>query len=448
MAIPSRFLKPAANRAAKKRRQKTGAGKSPNPNQKPGKKPDGQSTGKALSSLNSTVIGVGLSVLAHGLILAFGPRANFSFAALTEAAQQQEAEETIVPVVEISPTDLSRLPSFAQPRRTAPTGLGNYALPPGIPNTRSVPTPQQRVPARSNTTARRLPSTTTPNQTRRRQLPSTVRTIPLSPDRFNTRRTPSRTDTRTSSPTPVITNPSVTDPSELTDLNSSPSGITLGSNSGFGTQNGAPAPPGTREPSTGTSAEDLLTQRIEEQNNGRSDTALLTEPSNDPSSPSSIAEEQGEEIPVERPPIDLAAADAANNDPTRLLEGYVYDERQTTEDEAQANFDGWVEETTEAEVPLASLGRAETNIEIDSNFKACTENPPNPGLIGVVVNPDGSPQETRVLRSVGYDVLNRQAMSVVERQDFEPSETPTLYEITVDVAYDAEGCIKSLPSVD
>ncbi|MEO1634706.1 MAG: hypothetical protein AAFS04_06470, partial [Cyanobacteria bacterium J06631_9] len=81
--------------------------------------------GKVVKVLTPTGIGVLVSLGAHVFLFVNGPGTNFSLAALDEAAQQ-EAEETIVPVIELTPAERSRLPGFAQPRTIvpSPTGLG------------------------------------------------------------------------------------------------------------------------------------------------------------------------------------------------------------------------------------------------------------------------------------------------------------------------------------
>jgi len=446
MAIPTRFLKPAANRSSKE-----DAGKKPDkkPSKKPSKRPE-RAAGRSNIAINPTVIGGLLSICAHGLFIAFGPRTDFSFAALTEAAQQQDAEETIVPLVEISPADRSRLPGFAQPRRlsTPPSGLNGLALNPGVgfPNTYSRgTTPRSGATTRSQTQARSIPSTTSRTQTRR-PLSSSTTSRTLSPYQFNTRPTPSRSNTRTSQTTTVLPSDILSEQQRLE--GNSALDLQLGTQLGLGTQNGTPNPPGTRSSSSDSStrAEDLLTNRIEEAQAGGSqnipdrgtgDIAL-----NNPEPNPAIGEEEGQNIPI-TPPV--VATAPAQKDASRLLDGFVYDGRETTETEAESNVESWIEATARDTSEIAS---ATANIEIDSKFKVCKDNPPNPGLIGVLINPDGSQEQAQVLRSVGYDILNRQALSAVEYKDFGQPEQVTQYQVTIDVIYEPEGCVKELPDVE
>ena len=442
MAIPSRFLKPAANRSPKKE-----------PGKKPQKMP-GTFAGKSTSAVSPTLIGVVLSVFAHTLIIAFGPRTDFSFAALTEAAQEQDTEETIVPLVNISPADRTRLPSFAQPRRTqpVPTGLDGLALPPGIPNTatRRVPPARARTTIGSRTQTRGLPSATPQSQTRRRSsLPSSITSRTLSPSTFSTRRTPSRSSTRTSQPTAVL--PSGTaEQLDLSGITSSSSGLQLDTQQGLGTQNGVPAPPGTPTPNNQSptgSASDLLTQAIEAAQANGSDANTASSGTSTEiargNSDSALPGTEGEQVEVEVP-VPVVDTASAQKDAPRLVDGFTYDERLTSQEDGEMRLEEWFEDTAENKADVVT---ADADLEIDSNFKVCKENPPNEGLIGVIVNPDGSQEDARVLRSIGYDILNRQALSAVEYSDFGQPTQPTHYKVSVDVIYAPDGCVESLPDV-
>lgn len=443
MAIPTPFLKPADNGSSQE-----------SPGKKPSKKPK-KVTGPTTSPVNPTVIGVLLSVFAHGLFIAFGPRTDFSFAALTEAAQQQDAKETIVPLVEISPADRSRLPGFAQPRRlsTPPSGLNGLALNPGVgfPNTYSRgATPPSGTASRGQTQARSIPSTTSRTQNRR-PLSSSTTSRTLSPFNFGTRPTPTRgtaAATRPSGTTTVL-------PSDLLsgqpgEDGNSPLNLPRGNRTGLGTQNGAPNPPGTRSSSSDSQAgstQDLLTRQIEAAQIGNNPNTPATDPNleiarNNPEPNPETGEEEGENIPIDPPVVDIAAA---QTDAPRLLESFIFDDRETTPDEAEGNLATWLADTAEDTTDIES---ATANVEIDSKFKVCKDDPPNQGLIGVLVNPDGSQEQARVLRSIGYDILNRQALSAVEYKDFgQPAQT-TQYQVTIDVIYEPEGCVKELPDVE
>ncbi|MEL7520647.1 MAG: hypothetical protein AAGJ80_03310, partial [Cyanobacteria bacterium J06553_1] len=61
--------------------------------------------GKVAKVITPTGVGVLLSVGAHAALLLFGPRTDLSFAALSQAAQQAESKETIVPLVQLTPAE-------------------------------------------------------------------------------------------------------------------------------------------------------------------------------------------------------------------------------------------------------------------------------------------------------------------------------------------------------
>jgi len=138
-------------------------------------------------------------------------------------------------------------------------------------------------------------------------------------------------------------------------------------------------------------------------------------------------------------PIDVAPA---QGNPSRLLAGFVYDSTDVSQAEADVNLQAWLAETAENK---SEIDTQQVSITIDSNFKVCKDNPPEDGLIGVVVNPDGSKEETTVLKSIGYDLLNRQALDQVERTDFGQISMPTQYQVAVGVLYQPDGCVEELP---
>ncbi|MEO0647477.1 MAG: TonB family protein, partial [Cyanobacteria bacterium J06650_10] len=96
----------------------------------------------------------------------------------------------------------------------------------------------------------------------------------------------------------------------------------------------------------------------------------------------------------------------------------------------------------------SEVDSATATLEIDSQFKVCKENAPSTGLIGVVVNPDGSQENAEVLKSIGYDILNRQALAAIEYNEFEQPSQATQYQITIDVIYEPEGCVEALPEAE
>ena len=112
------------------------------------------------------------------------------------------------------------------------------------------------------------------------------------------------------------------------------------------------------------------------------------------------------------------------------------------DDYAQTKREEWLSETAAGK---DTIDRAEAELTIDSNFKVCKDIPPARGLIGVVVNPDGSKEAAEVLSSTGYDILNRQALDAVAYNDFGQPTAPTQYEVSIDVTYNPQGCVNELP---
>ncbi len=408
MAIPSRFVKPIVRALEKKPRV-----------------------------LSPTAVGVLLSIGAHALFIALAPRANFSFAALTEAAQQQEAEETIVPLVELTPAERNRLPGFAQPRQPQPipTGLGSLALPSGLPSLSSI-SPRSISPP---STARRIPSPTPQAQTTRQQQLDSIRRASQTPPSFD----PSRVTTRTV-PLPSVDFLTPSQPDLIIDpeVAANPQGQSDGQSS----ENA-----GTAQPNPSSSADDLGRPQV----TGDLLATILAEQNEQPAagtSNSTPAEgddvepletpAQGTDIAVQSEPVEPAPA---QGNPTRLANGYTYDPRDVDETAATENLEAWLAESAENKGELSS---ETTELTIDSQFKVCKDIEPSSGLIGVIINPDGTQENATVLKSIGYDVLNRQALTAVENEDFGQPEQPTLYQVTIDVIYEPEGCVETLPEAE
>ena len=126
------------------------------------------------------------------------------------------------------------------------------------------------------------------------------------------------------------------------------------------------------------------------------------------------------------------------------MNGNEYDKRYVTEAEAEENTKKWLSETTEGREKVA---QATAEIAVDPEFKSCREQPPVDGRIGVIANPDGTHEDATVLKSTGYDVLNRLALSRLEYEDFGRPEVPTQYVVNVKVIYKPEECTQAPPAV-
>lgn len=375
---------------------------------------------KLTKAISPTGVGVLLSVGAHVAFLTLGPKTNLSFAALTEAAQQADAEETIVPLVQLTPAEQNRLPDFDGSRQSpALTGLGSLALPSGLPFEPNTSLPKRR------TAAAPFPSATLPQTTQQRinsinslssgRRPLTQGTsIPLPVNR-----TPTQT-------TELIA-PPATVPSSLPDFsgNSDESGDRPSTDSNSD-------PTGTaddlRIPTEGGRSLDEILAAAQRAETDEPETDVSSEPES-AASPSAA--------PTPPPP---SSAPAAQGNPSQLRASLTYDSTDVSEEAAEANTDAWLAAISEAqgEIPADTA-----ELTIDSQFKACREVPPTDALVGVVVNPDGTQENATILKSTGYEVLNRQALEAVENADFDRPEVATQYQVQIDVIYKPAGCAQS-----
>lgn len=395
--------------------------------------------------LNPTAVGVLLSVGAHVAVIAYGPRANFSFAALTEAAQQADAEETIVPLVQLTPAEQSRLPSFAQPRRSPPNpaGLGSLSLPPGLPsiaNSRALRTPTAARPLPSPTTALPRPTTRQVPSFRTSINPSVLRprqpvNLPIARPAPSVSVIPTPSPNTDTLPALEPASPSISVPGEASGLGISPSGQT--------DSNGSAGSGGTAADLQGQRPGQSIDEALRAQEAAGRDAeqqAVSDDGADTPPSSTVQGEESGREIAVE--PAEVIETAPAQGNADRLLSGFVYDPTSVDDVTAQENLEAWLISSAENK---GEVNADTAELTIDSNFKVCKEVPPARGLIGVIVNPDGTQESAQVLKSIGYDLLNRQALDAVAYYDFGQPETPTQYQVSIDVNYTPEGCVEALP---
>ena len=399
---------------------------------------------KAVRVINPTGVAVLLSVGAHAALLAFGPHTDVSFAALSPAAQEADAEEAIVPLVQLSSGERDRLPSFAQPRREPPvaTGLRSFSLPPGLPFSPDASTFARR-PVPANT----LPS---PTKTKTRNLgplggilPSGI-TAPL-PFRFNipTTQAPQRSSSSQQSvaalPTPPPRLPSPAD-----------NGVRLSTE---GLEEASPNNLPNLTPGTANSSPRTLVDALRD-TEAASIAANPGTASNQPAAPAPSGEVapnqtgQPSSPPPNAPPNTPAqppviATAPAQGEPSQLIEGNEYDKRYVTEAEAEENTKRWLSQTAEGREKVA---QATAEITVPSGFKSCREQPPVDGRIGVIANPDGTHESATVLKSTGYDILNRLALSKLEYEDFGRPEVPTQYVVNVKVIYKPGECVQEPPA--
>lgn len=407
--------------------------------------------GKIASAITPTGIGVLLSVGAHAALIAFGPRTDFSFAALTQENLEANPEETIVPILQLSAAERNRLPSFAQPRRPpTSTGLSSLQLPSGLPSFPSTRTPSTRTFKKNPVPSRPIPS---PSTSRPKPIPGLQQALPNQP----LQPTPFKLNFpigTSPSPSASAGTPYIPPEQDLTrELNSGEGAtpIQLGTD-----ENGLPnlesnvpdigaainSDGNSAEPSesSGTSLSDVLS--------GTEGASIAANPSDEPSNNNETIEpgETGStSIPVENN-ADVIAAAPAEGDPSMLLKSSnVYNDVGVSEEEAEENLLAWLEDTAEGKEQVAT---ETTEITVDSAFKACREIAPVNGLIGVVVNPDGTKEGIETLKSTGYGSINSLAISTLEYEDFGQPEVPTQYQVEVEVIYEPENCVEALPETE
>ncbi|PZO55750.1 MAG: hypothetical protein DCF15_09950 [Phormidesmis priestleyi] len=404
---------------------------------------------RATKLTGPTTVGVLISVGAHVLLLAFGPRTAFSFKALTQAAQAADAQETIVPLVQLSPAEQNRLPNFAQPQLPSNlNGLSSLSLPPGlplVPNTK-IPTAQSRPLTGSQFTSRPLPgSSITSDQLRQLEAGRLSQgfkigtTFPgLSPGG----RTSSALGLGNRQSVEIPVSPPMPPASiaPTAPANASPTPLANGS---------GPAAP---------SAIDLLPQFEPNQNTISFGDAVAR--ANDQPNAGANPPDIGDRIPASGSP-NAAQTPAGNSDDnssaiarvpaqgnfSQLAQDFVYNSADVSEDAAQKNAAEWLQTTAEGKGE--NIAQASADLGIDSGFiKVCQENPPVNALIGVVVNPDGTQTDLTLLKRTGYPILDRQAINAVSYADLDTAAVPTQYQVNINVDYSPQGCVENLPDAD
>ena len=400
-------------------------------------------------AIGPTGIGVLLSVGAHAAIIAAsaqGSSGGGGGGGLFDAFDEAAAEEKVVPIVQLTPAERSRLPSFAQPRREPPS-LGSLDLPPGLLAPSAIP--GQR---RTSVPAARMPSPTVPRQFAAtppiddvlKQIKARVAAAPTRPQppaSINVQR-------RTNASDYIQTEPSITVP-PIGDINNSST-----ANSGSASDLGQPSADSGLPQLEGRSTQDILArlQGLQNQPSVPNETPSETPnetPSNgesrtnEPATPSQENSDNREpvDIPVQNSDsneVTTLALEPADGDPAELREELAYDDRLTSEDAVAEKEDAWTAAIAEQK---GALPQASTEVEINAAFKACRTNPPENGLIGVIVNPGGEIETLDVLKSTGYETLNIRAQEAIENYDFSNVEESTDFRVEVKVNYDADGCV-------
>ncbi|MEO0352781.1 MAG: energy transducer TonB [Cyanobacteria bacterium P01_A01_bin.15] len=333
------------------------------------------------------------SLAFHGVLLTAIPRfSSVSFAAFDE---ENTTETRTVPLVTLSPTEQGRLPDFNRPQL------------PSIPDiTSSTPLPKLPNPGILDRSSRFL-SPTAPSLS--------------SPSRLSRNR--------------VFRNPFITRPDFSIANTPSRSGQSS-ANRTTGLENIPPPPPGS-ELEIETNRDTLERQLELERQRDAEQTAAEN---------GTDAAELSDETST---PEDTELAAASETDGGSQLENlqarFNYSVEDTTDEEAEAAYVAWIEQTQ---------GQSEDTIEtvdteiltLEPGLNLCAQDSPRNGEVGILVAPDGSPVDAVVLRSTGYEYLNDEALEALVDSDFPETETPVRYAVEVVIDYDAETC-RSLEDV-
>ena len=404
---------------------------------------------RATKLTGPTTVGVLISVGAHVLLLAFGPRTAFSFKALTQAAQAADAQETIVPLVQLSPTEQNRLPNFAQPQLPSNlSGLSSLALPPGLPLVPNTKIPTASRPLSGNRFASRpLPgSGLTSDQLRQLQAGRFSQGLKIGtpfPGLSLGGRTSSALRLGNRQPVEVPFLP------PAPPVSIAPAAPT----------NESPTPPANSSGPAASSASDLLPQGEPNQTTisfGDAVARANAQP-NAGASAGANPPDIADRIPTSSSP-NAAPPPADNSDGSssaiarvpaqgsfsQLAQDFVYNSADVSEDAAKKNAAEWLQATAEGKGE--NIAQASADLSIDSGFKVCQNNPPVNALIGVVVNPDGTQTDLTLLKRTGYPISDRQAINAVSYADFDTAAVPTQYQVNIDVGYSPQGCVENLPN--
>ncbi len=106
---------------------------------------------------------------------------------------------------------------------------------------------------------------------------------------------------------------------------------------------------------------------------------------------------------------------------------------------------GWIEAVSQDLGPdvTPELGKEQSPLSIQYPLTTCLPDPPAEGLVGVIVNADGSLMQTpELLDSTNYPVLDDYALEQAAQQSFEPhtSSEPRAHWLPVKVIYDEANC--------
>lgn len=339
----------------------------------------------------------------HGVLFAAIPR--FSSASFAAFNDDNVGETRTVPLVTLSPAEQGRLPNFNQPKLPSIPDITATTSPRSLPSL-----PNSTIFNRSgfNRSGSRLSTPPGIGSSSRLNRNRPFRNPYITRPNFNTRNPPTRSAQSSERRTTAVTDLPTPPPSAIR-------GVEL------------------------TDAEILKRQQQLE-----AEQAANAEASN--------SQAPGlEELPEQSGEQTSEASDqvAINNDAEQLSRlaqlqaKFKYSDEDTQQEAVDENYDTWKSETEEATAAMdVAVETAEkSELTIDSGFGLCVAKAPTNGEVGILVAPDGTPSNPKVLRSTGYDHINQAALTaLLEEGEYPEADVAVRYIFDLAVDYDAEAC--------
>ncbi|MEM9805177.1 MAG: hypothetical protein AAF959_07840 [Cyanobacteria bacterium P01_D01_bin.56] len=340
----------------------------------------------------------------HGVLFAAVPR--FSSASFAAFNDDNAGETRTVPLVTLSPAEQGRLPNFNQPKLPSIPDITATTSPrslPSLPNSTIFNRSGSRLGSRLSTPPG-IGSSSGLNRNRPFRNPYIPRPT------FNTRNTPTRSAQSSERRTTAVT-----------DL--------------------PPTPPSNANRGVELTDEEILKR----QQQLEAEQAANAEASNNEESPGleELPEQSGEQT------SETSEQVAINNDAEQLsrLEQlqarFQYNDEDTQQEAVDENYDTWESETEEAiaAMDIAVETAEKSELTIDSGFGLCVANAPTNGEVGILVAPDGTPSNPKVLRSTGYEHINQAALAaLLEEDEYPAADVAVRYIFDLKVDYDADAC--------
>ncbi|NJL84743.1 MAG: hypothetical protein HC886_00220 [Leptolyngbyaceae cyanobacterium SM1_1_3] len=127
------------------------------------------------------------------------------------------------------------------------------------------------------------------------------------------------------------------------------------------------------------------------------------------------------------------------DDKLKDIRFYSYSVNLTTESEATGSYLEWLNDLS-VNYDLSPT-RLSDPLVVPYEAATCLSPEPVIASVGVVVNPAGQViEEPELLKSTGYDILNRKALVETKKRSFSAGNSIKAYSIEVQVQYDSATC--------